>query len=729
MHILHLMKKMLVEASDITVIIQGDIRPETGRTISSVRRILPNAKVILSTYCNEPYHAYSGLVDELVLSKDPGGMPPSVKVNHAAYNNTNRQLISTQAGLARVNSRYALKMRTDCVLFERGFIHLLEQYSDSDVEMSRLVVNSYYTRHPHGLACYQFHVSDWFVFGLACRVQSFFSAPLMTLDAATWFENNAHLGSSSYNARRFRARYTPEQHITVNFAGRLGYVTPSFLNETSDEIQDAYTRFLAKEFIVAPPSQLGFSLEKYPEIESSFYQRIDCVGHDDWFDLYSKTNCGPSKSFPFREVINRVALKACRLVLNRFRRPVIRAVMEFGGVKDKLFCKKAPRPKLACLITGVPRGSDFCLESLRFLTSTYETTFIAIYREEFDSQDIRNLLNRCLPGIQVLLIPHAVSNQAINHISSGKGPSLNLIKMWHEIYYVARMVDIFKFDNVMRTRFDIFFSPMHLPIMDTDRFSIFIPERMSWSGTNDMIAFGSPHAFKEYSNIYNEIAPLIEQRVIVPEMMVSCALQRLQLTQKTFPLYFGLYRDALMSTFDRRQLGVLAWLDPSSTTYQLGSRSDSIEARNKWVADTKSLVCMESLFPTFQTTTDSNFYPVDIDRRDGTPFRSMGVHGHFNRAILTIQRIEFIVCHYHPGWCLDDLTVSVDGQLFVLENKGYDEFGRVRVIGWLDRPHKGRSPWSKFGFSCIGAAVPAEIDVLNPDKRLLTISITEPIFK
>lgn len=67
---------MLIDAPDITVVMQGNIRPSIGRAIHSVRQVLPGARLILSTFDLEAPQRYAGFVDEVVLSKDPGACHP-----------------------------------------------------------------------------------------------------------------------------------------------------------------------------------------------------------------------------------------------------------------------------------------------------------------------------------------------------------------------------------------------------------------------------------------------------------------------------------------------------------------------------------------------------------------------------------------------------------------------------------------------------------------------------
>lgn len=322
----------MMQESELTIVVQGDIRPGAERAIRAVRKLLPASTIIFSTFKSEDWHSYETLVDQIVLSEDPGPLPSFVKTNTSTLNNTNRQLITSLAGLNCVSTGYALKMRTDCILHSKDFIHLFEQYKQQQNQEHRLVVSGFYTRHPRGLACYPFHISDWFVFGVTERVRQFFSAPFVSLDDATWFERNHHIKPSSYAARRFRSRFTPEQHITTHFARELGYTTPAFLNDPDKQVLQAYESFLSQEVIVGYPSQLGFAIEKYSDIENSLYQKIDCISLSDW-QMLAGEKITQSQNNQF---VPLWAMKIIRRVAHKFRYTVIRTVLEINGLLNMM---------------------------------------------------------------------------------------------------------------------------------------------------------------------------------------------------------------------------------------------------------------------------------------------------------------------------------------------------------------------------------------------------------
>lgn len=313
----------MINSSDITVVMQGNVRAETLEGVRSIRQVLPDAHLILSTFEQEDVSQLAVLVDELVISKDPGPLPHFTKAFDAGPNNLNRQLVSTQSGLHNVNTQYVLKMRTDCILIADTFVRLYELANSGNRGQERLIVSSYYTRHPRGLSCYLFHISDWFFFGSTGKVRQYCAVPLMSLEDASWFERHPHSRSSTYAACRFRAKFTPEQHIAVNFAKSIGYKVPAFLNERSETLVQEYEHFLMDHFLVAGPEMLGFRLAKYAHLPRSIFQRLDCLEFRDWLRLCSTSEL---HSLPLR-VEGWDMFAQIRIIAHLFRYPIVRGVI------------------------------------------------------------------------------------------------------------------------------------------------------------------------------------------------------------------------------------------------------------------------------------------------------------------------------------------------------------------------------------------------------------------
>lgn len=331
--------------SQVTVVLQGDLRPGTRLAIDSVREALPGARLVLSTFAGATTGEVAGLVDAVIASRDPGALPPATFVAAGPANNINRQIVSTRAGLSAVQTPYALKMRTDCLLRCRSFIDLYEGIGRLDQAGNRIVASSFFTRHPRGIAAYQFHLSDWFLFAKTTTLQTYWSRPLVSLEEATWFEHSPHRWGSTAIARRFRARYTQEQFLATAYARTRGYLVPDFLDDRQFAATE-YERFLAHECIVASPEELGFELPKYARQSQTLYQSFDCVIHSDWESMFYRqvlrgsrrsSLAGPARRQARRETI--------RKVLASLRHPIcvgLRVLLAFRNLRAARRFPKGP---------------------------------------------------------------------------------------------------------------------------------------------------------------------------------------------------------------------------------------------------------------------------------------------------------------------------------------------------------------------------------------------------
>lgn len=272
----------------ITIVVQGDVRSNTKKLLLSIRKQVPHAKLIFSTFANQVAAAdrdgIDRLVDRFCLTDDPGPMPATVNSPTAPPNNINRMLRSTQLGLSRVTTPYALKLRSDA---ECDVLAIVKGWTDAlgvaDPETSnRLAFASHYTRHPHGINGYTFHVSDWMTFGRTLTVSDYWSAPRFTEEDAVWFDSHPLPPDVTATSRRFRAVFSQEQWLCVHYAKRKGYFTPSSVHDRAPEVVFSYQRFLSRECVILDVDAIRMHVPKQAWARRSSFQDMDCVSHQDW---------------------------------------------------------------------------------------------------------------------------------------------------------------------------------------------------------------------------------------------------------------------------------------------------------------------------------------------------------------------------------------------------------------------------------------------------------------
>jgi hypothetical protein len=168
-----------IQSRDISVVVQGPIHHQeslTKRVLESVRKHLPDAELILSTWKGSDV---SGLdCDILLLNDDPGtveGVPPS-------HSNLNRQIVSTRNGLQKATRHYAMKLRTDTLLIGTGFLDAFDRHPERRDDFKafehKIVIRT--IPNPLRSICSGFYTSDVFQFGLKTDLLLLWDIPLPT---------------------------------------------------------------------------------------------------------------------------------------------------------------------------------------------------------------------------------------------------------------------------------------------------------------------------------------------------------------------------------------------------------------------------------------------------------------------------------------------------------------------------------------------------------------------
>lgn len=329
----------MIKSKKITVVYQGYIDPDklgSGNSdgtdflynLAQTKAALPDAKIILSTWNSFEFPAQYNTaqklgVDSLILNEDPGGLP-NIRFGFDAPNNANRQITSAAAGMALVDTKYALKLRADSYLTNANLLSIYDQYLEAvqrvapqrdsntltsknkskakskkatakakksgkktNKKYSPIAVANFFTIDPSIYQHMAYHVSDWLQFGRRKVLQEYWSVKPMTTKNATYFENNAHDMEATFYDDQFRTRLAVEQHIAVNYAKSRGYKVPNLYNETDETILAGHDRFLAEHFVVLDIDQLGLSFPKYDWVKNDEFAVLNCVNHEDWYRLFT----------------------------------------------------------------------------------------------------------------------------------------------------------------------------------------------------------------------------------------------------------------------------------------------------------------------------------------------------------------------------------------------------------------------------------------------------------
>jgi hypothetical protein len=258
------MDKFTIDPKNISVVVQGPVvgqgesdpnKQFTRRSLQSVRRILPYAQLILSTWRGADI---SGLdYDVLLLNDEPERIEMIWPGGGPQQQTANLQIISTRNGLEKADRKYAMKLRADTILTGTGFMKYFikyNRYSDSDILENKVVVLPTYN--PRKKTRLLFDVCDWFFFGLTCDVKNIFNIPLL-------------------DKHQFPGREVNGKYLLTEFVGTEPYIWTSFLRKHqildfprfdyfSESSLRASEESYAKHTIMVPASRLNIVCLKMP---------------------------------------------------------------------------------------------------------------------------------------------------------------------------------------------------------------------------------------------------------------------------------------------------------------------------------------------------------------------------------------------------------------------------------------------------------------------------------
>ena len=241
-----------VDSREISVVIQGPLYRSLAPTrgidacVASVRKHLPHAEIIISTWADEDLSDIDA--DHIVTSADPGVLLDFNGNRH----NTNRQIVSTVAGIQASSRDYVLKLRSDHVL-TGSRIAVMGAYDPSVPFGKRLLkqpitVSTLFIRNPAKVPLL-FHLSDLVQFGARSDMLGFWDQRLRLqheVFAKAPYKNP--IGNFvGYSAMRM----TPEQCLMLGFMAKRGYdISLKTPGEISPELVALSDTLLAQNFTV-----------------------------------------------------------------------------------------------------------------------------------------------------------------------------------------------------------------------------------------------------------------------------------------------------------------------------------------------------------------------------------------------------------------------------------------------------------------------------------------------
>lgn len=294
---------MKIASSEISVVIQGGINQAFLKAcLLSVRRHLPESEVIVSTWDGSQIEpGCEILIDRAVYSPDPGAR---IMTKEGVLNNTNRQVVSTRAGLSVATRRYALKLRTDFELAGSGFLEVFGRFPVRHPEFcvfeQKIVIPRYATRIETTRRPFIFHPSDIALFGLKSDLASLFDIELVNEADFAW-QTNAPSAATRERLvdMNFRSRLVPEQHIFLSALKRRGIdIRLDHPKDANAQLIELSQKLLVNNYIVVDQEAFGARPLKESLKEQFVADLLTCYTEAHYEYSY-RHYCDPQHSLSF----------------------------------------------------------------------------------------------------------------------------------------------------------------------------------------------------------------------------------------------------------------------------------------------------------------------------------------------------------------------------------------------------------------------------------------------
>jgi hypothetical protein len=251
-----------IKGEEITFVVQGPVVADlnngyTSKLCDSIKKFFPHSPLIFSTWSGQSVANLK--VDRLIFSKDPG--PLYLDENRIYVNNINRQITSTIAGLEAVETRFAVKLRSDLIFKGDILKQLINHYVECKPKPSGIltrycIVSNFTSIRPSKYAPYLFHPCDWIFAGLTSDVRK-----IWYCQEVIKLKSNRNLRSPTLfgqcDPQDFVMR--PESHIWITFLNRNG-----FSLESGGGVEQLYLseQSIFQELIIFNNLNLGILAQK-----------------------------------------------------------------------------------------------------------------------------------------------------------------------------------------------------------------------------------------------------------------------------------------------------------------------------------------------------------------------------------------------------------------------------------------------------------------------------------
>lgn len=319
----------MISPEEISVVVQGPILNDlTRNTCESIRRYLPGAEIVVSTWKGSDVSGLS--CDVLVESKDPGNFTfvlPQVMDNGSdLYQmNINRQILSTANGVKCASRKYVCKLRSDSVFTGIGFLSIYERYNQPISEpyhsllRHRVVTLSSVNPNRHFPFC--FYLCDWFFFGLKEDVLAIWDIPLV---------EEGKLVKNTYDGRyHMKENFGNEQFLWLGFLRKCGGVEIKTGYDLNDKLLNQSQESYANCCIFTTAKQAGIYSQKVKNTgygAPSWKSNAGLYTVTDWKKMYNQY-CG-GNLIAIHNPLEEIAYRGVQMIRRNKKRVWVRKLLE-----------------------------------------------------------------------------------------------------------------------------------------------------------------------------------------------------------------------------------------------------------------------------------------------------------------------------------------------------------------------------------------------------------------
>ena len=288
---------------DLTILIQGPyFEIDNYNSNLNIRRLkekFPGSKILVSTWVNEDRYKVDS--DEIIYNEDPGVIMDEHVGSNTIGSNIQRQITSVENGLKKVQTKYCLKIRSDCYFDSNKITNIKindykrnEQFQFFDERIIISTVGSFNQLNTSIL--YQY--SDWFNYGLTSDLKKLWGN-IKIDDRHVNFYKKYPFFKKNILGKDWDLRFTAEQLI---------YYKDDFIKNKIEHGHDFSKKklenannYLVNNFFLVDPDKISFVFPKYDDQINKKLTKKDTnirnkslvsisYNENDWQYLYNKIN-------------------------------------------------------------------------------------------------------------------------------------------------------------------------------------------------------------------------------------------------------------------------------------------------------------------------------------------------------------------------------------------------------------------------------------------------------